>query len=140
MIWFLTKRQIVHNFHNRRWEKGLFWMDRRDRQTKGVSRKEFTGTLFIEESQYDGRIVHFLKSIYKKLKGKEYVDSFSTKVEDIIDQCIEEGYLKIKTTDCLVVTSKGRDLIRWYYFLKVLFGNAYVKTILINTIILFTLL
>ena len=142
MIWVITKRQIVYRLHKKRWQKGLFWADSLDRQNRGIQEDEFKKNLFADEFGGKG-IFYYLKKLYVKIRP-HYLKSFNQEIGDVIDQCIEDDYLKrvngtngLSTPDRLIVKSRGRDFIRWFYFPKVFFANAYVKAVLISILVLF---
>ncbi len=142
MIWIVTKRAVLKKLHEMRWyEEPDHTQANFTRRNLGVPSKDvYLHTFFNEMSREITKKWHMnlLLSILGKFNRyyKNYIPNFPAKVKQTLKILQEEKYIR-EEKDCLTLTGKGEKMISWLYYLKVFFGNTYVKSVVIGILMIF---
>ena len=136
MIWRITKRAVLKELHRVRWRQMTdHTATDFEKRYNGVPSSEVSlAQLFFNEMSRTMK--KWYASLISKLLDKNYIVNYHPKIIQVIKILKEEEYLR-EVGRRFALTGKGEVLIKWWYPWKLIFGNAYVKAIIISAITVF---
>jgi len=131
MLWIITQRRLVRELHKKRW-KSDDGFGSWESKYNGVSPESLSTKFYDEFVRYKVLNKKWAQIIlwFIKLFHKEYLLDYIPKTEYVLKSCFTEKYIEMDD-GFIVLTPKGDKLIKWYYYWKILFNNAYIKAVII---------
>jgi len=142
MMWIITKRAVLKKLHKMRWTDLGINARQSDfeRHYYGVSSKDINLQLFnkIADEIKNKPHVNFLLSVLGGIipYHKKYIENSIPRINQVITILEDEKYLK-KDKGNYILTGKGEDMIKWYYWPRKIFTNHIVEAVLIGIIMIF---
>jgi hypothetical protein len=145
MIWIITKRGVLKKIHKMRWQRDPSLNSRTmtswENYEYGVPSQDLDGRIFFNEMSQeikDSKMVDLVLFYLGKISShhKNYIEKLMPRIKQAVRVLEDDGYIK-KVSGCFVLTGKGEDWIRWWYYPKKIFTNRIVEAVIIGVIMIF---
>lgn len=131
-MWILKQRHIVNELYRFIWKEKHVQMNEYKYKTNGVPLKDFTDWLFGKEMWLPSKTKfgNFTLSV-KKFLDKKYIDDFYYRNEEIIKDCIKDGYIDINGTvltdnSLLTINPKGKRFISFGHNISEILKHPFI--------------